>query len=132
MQFTTTFAAAILALSTSVSALPNPTPQITLRIFNDRTGASADTTVPADGLPYSISARFANSAIDSGNGNILGTSAQLTVFQDTTKCKLVNVNVAGWVIELDGRAKNFVNLDDDITKPIPTWLNGFQFQCDKA
>lgn len=132
MQFTATIATIVLALTTSAAAIPSPIPQITLRISNDQTGANAETTIPADGTPYNLPSLFTGSAIDSGNGNIFGTSAQLTKFQDTTKCQLVNLNVAGWVIDLDGRAKSFVDLDGDVTKPIPIWLGGFTFQCDKA
>ncbi|KAH7563756.1 hypothetical protein J3E72DRAFT_191621 [Bipolaris maydis] len=133
MQFTTTFAAAaIMALTASAASIPQPIPQVTLRIFNDQTGVSADTTVPADGTVVTIPARFTGSALDSGNGNILGTSAQLVQFEDTTKCKLANLNIPSWIIELDGRAKNFADLDGDVTKPVPTWLNGFQFSCVRA
>ncbi|USP77247.1 uncharacterized protein yc1106_04521 [Curvularia clavata] len=133
MQFTTAIAATILAFSASASAaaVSIPIPQITLRIFNDQTGRNADTTVSADGIAVSIPSRFAGSAIDN-NGNIIGTSAQLVQFQDNTKCQLTNLNVPGWVIELDGRAKNFADLDGDKSKAIPTWLNGFQFSCQKA
>ncbi|KAI1544902.1 rve domain containing protein, partial [Pyrenophora tritici-repentis] len=72
-----------------------------------------------------------DNAISSASGDILGTSAQLTGFQDLTKCQLLNLNIPGWTIDLDGRAKNFVDLDGDVTKPIPTWLNGFTFHCEK-
>ncbi|KAH9866344.1 hypothetical protein IAQ61_008349 [Plenodomus lingam] len=109
----------------------NSFPQITIRIYNDQTGANAAATVPADSIPRNIVDLFRGSAIDSA-GNIIGTSAQLTEFTDSTKCKLVNVNVQGCVIELDGRAKNFVDLDGDNTKANPVWLRGFSFQCSKA
>ena len=132
MQLTTTLATTILALTTAVTAIPSPIPQITLRIFNDQSGANAEATVPADGTPYQIFSLFAGKAIDKGAGNIVGTSAQLTKFQDTNKCQLVNLNNPGKVFNIDGRTKNFVDLDGDLTKPIEIWLNGFTFQCDKA
>ncbi|KAF1830342.1 hypothetical protein BDW02DRAFT_104788 [Decorospora gaudefroyi] len=132
MQFTTTLAAAVLAFTTGINAIPSPIPQVTLKIFNDKSGANAEATIPADGTPYHISDLFAGSAIDSGANGIFGTSALLTHFQDTTKCQLVNLNVPSWIIDLDGRAKNFVDLDGDNTQPIEKWLNGFTFHCEKA
>lgn len=62
----------------------------------------------------------------------MGSSAQLVQFTDSTKCSLVNLNVRDWVIELDGRANNFVDLDGDKSQAEPKWLNGFTFQCSKA
>ncbi|KAB2106288.1 hypothetical protein AG0111_0g4992 [Alternaria gaisen] len=132
MQLTTTLAATLLAFTTVVTAIPSPIPQITLRIYNDQSGANAEATIPADGTPYYISSLFAGKAVDKGAGNIVGTSAQLTKFQDTTKCQLVNLNIPGWIFDIDGRAKNFVDLDGDVTKPIETWLSGFTFHCEKA
>ncbi|CAE7001756.1 hypothetical protein CFE70_001203 [Pyrenophora teres f. teres 0-1] len=133
MQFTSTIISTILALAASSTAIPTsvPIPTITLKIYNDMTGASATASIPADGVPHFISDLFRGSAISSASGDILGTSAQLTGFQDLTKCQLVNLNIPGWTIDLDGRAKNFVDLDGDVTKPIPTWLNGFTFHCVK-
>jgi hypothetical protein len=128
MQFTTT-ALSVLALATSILALPAPSTQITLRIANDFSGASASATIPADGTAYAVSTLFAGSAIDSGNGNIIGTSAQLTAFKDETKCRFVNQNIPGWTIDIDGRAKNFVDLDGDVSKAVPTWLSGFTISC---
>jgi hypothetical protein len=132
MQFTINIATMVLALTTAVTAIPSPILQITLRIYNDQSGANAEASIPADGTPYHLSGLFAGSAVDSGAGNIFGSSAQLTKFQDTTKCQLVNLNIPGWTFDIDGRAKNFVDLDGDVTKPIPIWLNGFTFHCEKA
>lgn len=126
MQFTLP---TLLVLASSVLALPASTTQITLRIANDVTGASGSATFPADGTPRSIPSLFRGSPIDTGYGNIIGTSAQLTQFKDNTKCQLVNANVPGWVIEIDGRSKNFVDLDGDNTKAVPTWLGGFTVSC---
>ncbi|KAF2856451.1 hypothetical protein T440DRAFT_462734 [Plenodomus tracheiphilus IPT5] len=131
MHFTIALASTILAFAAGISAIPNPIPQITIRISNDQTGANAAATVPADNVPRNVVDLFRGTAIDSA-GNIFGTSAQLTGFSDTTKCKLVNVNVHDWVIDLDGRAKNFVDLDGDVTKAVPVWLGGFTFQCSQA
>jgi hypothetical protein len=118
-----------------VTSVPVPTPsstifpQITIRIYNDETGANAAATVSANGVPHNISDLFRGSAIDK-NGDIIGTSAQLVQFLDSTKCSMVNVNVRDWVVELDGRAKNFVDLDRDTSKAIPVWLGGFTFTCE--
>ncbi|OAL42867.1 hypothetical protein IQ07DRAFT_593506 [Pyrenochaeta sp. DS3sAY3a] len=126
MQFTIAFASTLLAFASGINALPSPS-SVTLRIFNDVTGANAEATVPADNLARSIPILFGGSAIDTDG--IVGTSAQLTRFADNTKCTLNNINYPGWVIELDGRGKNFVDLDGDSSKPIPIWLGGFNFQC---
>ncbi|KAH7381529.1 hypothetical protein BKA66DRAFT_549819 [Pyrenochaeta sp. MPI-SDFR-AT-0127] len=131
MKFTIAIASTVLAFATGISAIPSPIPQITIRIFNDQTGANAEATVPADGLPRNIPDLFRGTAIDS-RGDIIGTSAQLTKFSDSTKCTLTNLNIPNWVIELDGRAKNFVDLDGDRSRPIPIWLGGFTFQCPTA
>ncbi|RMZ66656.1 hypothetical protein GMOD_00002015 [Pyrenophora seminiperda CCB06] len=133
MQFTSAILATIMALASSTTAIPTsiPIPTITLKIYNDMTGASATASIPADGVPHYVSDLFRDSAISSASGDIFGTSAQLTGFQDNTKCQLVNLNIAGLIVDLDGRAKNFVDLDGDVTKPIPMWLNGFTFHCEK-
>ncbi|KAF3042879.1 hypothetical protein E8E12_003039 [Didymella heteroderae] len=118
---------------TSILPVPSATPisQITIRIFNDQTGANAEASVPADGIPHSVPDLFRGKAIDN-KGDILGTSAQLVKFSDSTKCSLVNLNIRDWVFELDGRARNFVDLDEDTSKAVPVWLNGFTFQCRQA
>jgi len=131
MKFSSIIASTILAFASSSTAIPSPIPQITIRIFNDMTGANAEATIPADGIPRSIPDLFRGTSIDSKDG-IIGTSAQLTKFSDTTKCSLTNLNAQNWVIELDGRAKNFVDLDGDVSKAVPIWLGGFTFQCPQA
>jgi hypothetical protein len=116
--------------SGSSGATPSPTtlPQITIRIYNDQTGANAAATVFADGVSHNISDLFRGTAIDN-YGDIIGTSAQLVKFLDSTKCSMANVNVRDWIVELDGRARNFADLDSDTSKAIPVWLNGFTFMC---
>ncbi|KAL1642020.1 hypothetical protein SLS61_009866 [Didymella pomorum] len=117
-------------VSASILPIPSPTPvsQITIRIFNDQAGANAEASVLADGVPRSIPDLFRGKAIDN-NGDIFGTSAQLVRFSDSTKCSLTNLNVPDWVFELDGRARNFADLDEDASKAERVWLNGFTFQC---
>jgi hypothetical protein len=127
MQFTTVLASTIIALASGISAVPTPAPNVTIRVFNDVTGINSDATVPADNVPRPITTLFEGTAI--GNAGFIGTSAQLTQFSDSTKCTLANSNIPGWTIQLDGRSKNFVDLDGDVTKPIPTWIGGFTFQC---
>jgi hypothetical protein len=113
-----------------ITGVPAPTaiPQITIRIFNDETGANAAASVSADGTTRNIADLFRGSAIDK-NGDIIGTSALLVKFSDSTKCSLKNMKVRDWNIELDGRAKNFADLDRDTSKAIPVWLNGFTLSC---
>jgi hypothetical protein len=130
MQFTTILASTILAFASGISAAPTAANQVTIRIFNDQTGINSDATIVADNTPHPITELFAGTAI--GNAGFVGTSAQLTQFTDAAKCQLVNHNGYNWVIELDGRSKNFVDLDGDVTKPVPTWLGGFSFQCSHA
>ncbi|KAF2822475.1 hypothetical protein CC86DRAFT_301047 [Ophiobolus disseminans] len=127
MQFTTILASTVLAFASGISAIPAPFSQVTLRIFNDQTGINSDATVPADNAPRYLSDLFRGTPI--GNAGLVATSAQLTQFSDSTKCKLVDQTGKNWVIELDGRAKNFVDLDGDVTKPIPVYIAGFTFQC---
>jgi hypothetical protein len=64
----------------STSAIP----QITFRIFNGQTGASAAASVPADGTWRHIADLFRGSAIDN-DGDIIGTSVLLVKFSDSTK-----------------------------------------------
>jgi hypothetical protein len=128
MQFTTIIASSIIAFASGISALPAPGPNVTIRIFNDISGANAAATVPTDNVPRSITSLLAGTPI--ANGGFVATSAQLTQFTDTTKCQLVNTAVPGWTItQLDGRAQNFVDLDGDKSKAIPTYIGGFTFQC---
>jgi hypothetical protein len=110
------------------SQYPSAASQITVRIFNDQTGANAAASIPADGTSHNIVDLFRGSTIDN-NGDVIGTSALLVKFSHTTKCALKNVNVQDWVVELDGRAKNFADLDGDSSKAVPVWLNGFMLSC---
>jgi hypothetical protein len=130
MQFTTIIASTILAFATGISAAPTAAPNVTLRIANDQTGASSVATVPADNVARDITTLFQNTPI--GNAGFIGTSAQLTQFADTTKCQLANKFYPGWVIQLDGRSKNFVDLDGDKTKAVPISISGFTFSCSPA
>jgi hypothetical protein len=130
MQFTTILASTILAFSAGISAAPTSAPNVTLRIFNDQTGINSDATVPADNVARDITELFKGTAI--GNAGFVGTSAQLTQFSDTTKCQLINKYVAGWAIQLDGRAHNFADLDGDATKAIPVSVGGFTLTCSPA
>ncbi|KAH7406485.1 hypothetical protein DE146DRAFT_647590 [Phaeosphaeria sp. MPI-PUGE-AT-0046c] len=129
MQFTTILASTILAFASGITAAPTDN-TVTIRIFNDQSGANSDATIAADGVAHPITELFAGKAI--GNNGFVATSAQLTKFTDAAKCTLVNTNNWGWTIELDGRAKNFVDLDGDKTKAVPTWIGGFSFQCSHA
>jgi hypothetical protein len=129
MQFTTILASTILAFASGITAAPTDN-TVTVRITNDQSGANAAATVIADNVPRPITSLFAGTAI--ANNGFVATSAQLTKFTDGAKCKLVNTNSWGWTIELDGRAKNFADLDGDKTKAIPTWIGGFTFQCSQA
>ncbi|KAF1922868.1 uncharacterized protein M421DRAFT_426487 [Didymella exigua CBS 183.55] len=123
------------ATTKPTTTIPAPTPtavaRVTIRIFNDQSGANAEATIFADGSSHSIPELFRGTAIDI-TGSIVGTSAQLVGFSDSTRCSLVNLNVRDWVVELDGRAKNFADLDHDHSKAAPVWLGGFTFQCRRA
>lgn len=129
MQFTIALASTILAFATGITALPQSgSNTVTLAISNDQSGAQGSVTVVADGVPRSVATLFAGSPIAAGN-TIIGTSARLTKFTDNTKCKFVQ---GSWVIEIDGRSKNFVELDGVPGKAVPVSLNGFSFTCTSA
>ncbi|KAH7092629.1 hypothetical protein FB567DRAFT_242252 [Paraphoma chrysanthemicola] len=133
MQFTTILASTLIAFASGITALPAPAAQITLRIFNDQTGVNAAATVPADNVPRYVSDLFRDTPI--GKNGLVATSAQLVQFSDTSKCSLINRavgNGGSWEIKLDGRAKNFVDLDGDVTKAVPVYIGGFSFQCSQA
>ena len=67
---------------------------------------------------------FQGSAI--ANIGFNATSAQLVQFVDSSQCLLVRDNVT---IQLDGRAKNFADIDGDRAIAVPTYIGGFTFQC---
>ncbi|KAH8716746.1 hypothetical protein GQ44DRAFT_742363 [Phaeosphaeriaceae sp. PMI808] len=132
MQFTMILASAVVAFASGISAIPTSSAaqQITLRVFNDQTGINSDVSVPADNVPRYLLDLFKGTAI--GNAGNVGTSAQLVKFSDTTKCTFSTTRTYDWIVEIDGRAKNFVDLDGDVTKAVPIWIGGFTFQCSQA
>jgi hypothetical protein len=121
MQLTLATTTLLLAYLTTAS----PIHQITVSISNDLTGAHASASVPSDGLARNLTDLFGGSAIDN-HGAIVGTSAQLTQFTDTTRCFFQNYN---HIINLNGREASFVDLDGDRSKALPVYLNGFNLQC---
>ncbi|KAL5113238.1 hypothetical protein ACEQ8H_008892 [Pleosporales sp. CAS-2024a] len=128
MQFTTMLASAVIAFASGIAAVPTPAPSVTLRVFNDVTGVNSNTTpFPADNVPRPLSQLLQGTPI--ADNGLVASSAQLVQFADSTQCTLVNQNIAGWIFQLDGRAKNFVDLDGDVTKPVPIWIGGFTIQC---
>lgn len=127
MQFTTILASSILAFASGISAAPTTVPNVTLRVYNDITGVNSDATVPSDNVPRSIAVLFGGTAI--GNAGFSATSAQLTQFADSTQCVLVNSDKSGRAIQLDGRSKNYADIDGDLTKAVPTYIGGYTFQC---
>jgi len=129
MQFTSILASSILAFASGISAAPaaqatTDIPNITLRIFEDISGTRSDATVPGDNVPRPILELFKGSAI--ANIGFNATSAQLVQFVDSSQCLLVRDNVT---IQLDGRAKNFADIDGDRAIAVPTYIGGFTFQC---
>jgi hypothetical protein len=129
MQFTTILASSILAFASSISAAPtttNTTSTVTLRVYDDITGVNSDATVLDDNVPHAITDLFQGTAI--GNAGFNATSAQLVKFADLTQCVLVN-SALGRTIQLDGRSKNYADIDGDRAIAVPTYIGGFTFQC---
>lgn len=115
----------LLPLALALPQQPTP-PTISLRITNDQTGAGANALIPTDNLARPVSTLYANTPISAG-GSVVGTSAQLVQFTDGTQCQF-NVQ-GGGVIQLDGRARNFAELDGDSTVAMPVVLDGWTVQC---
>jgi hypothetical protein len=89
MQFTTLLATSVLAFATGISAIPNPFREVTVTITNDITGASSRATVLDNNVPRPlVDLLGADSSI--AKDGFVATSAQLTQFQDGTKCALVS------------------------------------------
>jgi hypothetical protein len=129
MQFTTIVASAILAFASGISALPHGA-EVAVRIFNDQTGVTSDISVPVDNVPRYLLDLLRTTPI--GQAGNVATSAQLLGASDTTKCTFSTTSKYDWIVEIDGLAKNFVDLDGDVTKAVPIWIGGFTFQCSSA
>lgn len=115
--FFTTLTASVVAAS--------PIHQITVSIYNDLTGAHGSAAGPSDGLARNLTMLFSDSPINN-HGAIIGISAHLIRFTDGTRCFFQKGNT---IINLNGRAQSFVDLDGDKSKTIPVYLNGFNLQC---
>ena len=130
MKFTiplgaTIFATTIYAVPASKFSTRNSAPHVTLSVTNDLTGASASITVPTDGKARMIPDLFRGTAVDQ-NGAIVATSAQLIAFKADTHCFFQNVN---WIINLYGKDKTYVDLDDVTNIAMPINMNEFNLQC---
>ncbi|KAF2260323.1 hypothetical protein CC78DRAFT_536494 [Lojkania enalia] len=127
MKFTLALFTAVFA--SAISAAPavshETLPSITISVINDLTGASAQATVPGDGIARMLPDLFRGTAIDQ-NGAIVATSAQLIKFSPDTRCFFQNVN---WIINLNGKDLTFADLDGNKDVAIPTYMNGFNLQC---
>ncbi|ORY13620.1 hypothetical protein BCR34DRAFT_561822 [Clohesyomyces aquaticus] len=122
---TTLLTATTLAAPSTSLSKRSSYPQITVSLIDDRTGASAKATVLGDGLARNITDLFHGTVMDR-NGSIIATSAQLTQFADATKCFFQNYN---WIINMNGRELQYVDLDGDEKSAAPVILNGFNLQC---
>ncbi|KAB8233275.1 hypothetical protein ETB97_007487 [Aspergillus alliaceus] len=92
MKFTTIFGLTLTLLTTSISAHPffeTWSDSVTIQLSNDWSGAHAEAKISADGKKHSIKSLFDGSALQSEDGNILATSAQLTKFDKNTVCRIV-------------------------------------------
>ncbi|KAF1833883.1 hypothetical protein BDW02DRAFT_551693 [Decorospora gaudefroyi] len=103
---------------------PSSSPTITLRLTNDQTGASSHVSIPLNATPLPLT-----SLLPTTGTSLFATSAQLISFTDATVCRLVNERVPGWIVELDGRARNFVDLDGVKGEAVPVEVGGFVVQC---
>lgn len=68
---------------------PHPPPHtVTVQLANDHSGANANAKVPTDGHPHPIEVLWGHTAV-STKGVVCASSAQLTKFEEDTKCKIL-------------------------------------------
>jgi hypothetical protein len=119
-----TMAAAFFGLI--VSATPTSVPRVTLSITNEIDNQMGAATVPADGHFRRISELFGKTDLKQ-NGQVLGTSAQLTHAPAGTRCQIRSnngdlvLNSSVPLVDLDG------NPNVALLKPLV--LNDFQIRC---
>lgn len=88
------FALGLMATSANTMATPRDVQTVSVQLSNDQSGANDNADVAADGRLWSIQSLWRHSPVDM-NGFVTATSAQLTRFQQTTHCKIIqapNVN----------------------------------------
>ena len=128
----TSFALALTLFTAAISASPRIVrprqfviPKITISVINDLTGASAHTTVAADGTVFPIRTLFGGSVLDV-DGKVMASSAQLIQFVENVFCSF---NKGDQIIPINGRNFVFADLDGNKDAAIPINLNDFTFQC---
>jgi hypothetical protein len=133
MQFTLAFATTAV-LATAASALPQgtPAPTVTLRLFNDQTGANADVTIAINARPKTVYELFQGSAVDTKDPvlGVTASSAQLVAgIESNPQCEFVSaIDSNMWRIPIDGQAHNFVDLDGT-SQAIPISVWNWLFRC---
>ncbi|KAJ5109971.1 hypothetical protein N7532_002616 [Penicillium argentinense] len=90
MQFTSTAALACALFSSIGFAAPSEhwATTATIQLANDQSGANANVAVPVDGVKRSVQELWGHTSV-AHNGLVFASSAQLTAFQQTTVCKII-------------------------------------------
>jgi hypothetical protein len=118
-------AAAVALLATSVTAVPltaRQPPDITFSLINDLSGASLQSTIPADSNIHSFADLFGS------NTPILASSAQLVNFPQGLFCCITDAS--GKVLARLNFMQTFVDLDGNPNKAIPQDLSADGIQCE--
>ncbi|KAE8366445.1 hypothetical protein BDV27DRAFT_125303 [Aspergillus caelatus] len=82
------FAFGLMAISVDAMATPRDVQTVSVQLSNDQSGANDNADVAADGRLWSIQSLWRHSSVDM-NGFVTATSAQLTSFQQTTHCRII-------------------------------------------
>ncbi|KAF9887203.1 hypothetical protein FE257_010457 [Aspergillus nanangensis] len=114
----------LLAASVSGAAIEARTPQVTVALSNDQTGAYSGVAFAADGVFHPISALWAGTPI--AKGGLKASSAQLNAFPQTITCAIRNNNA---IIGTLSAWKTYVDLDGNPSVSTPVDLSKAQINC---
>ncbi|KAE8387063.1 hypothetical protein BDV23DRAFT_162039 [Aspergillus alliaceus] len=122
------FAVIIAFLTASISAAPlevRDVAQVTLALSNDQSGAYAGVTFLADGNDRSIKGLYGGTSVGA-SGNVLASSAQLTLFPQTINCVIKNNGV---LIGTLTAQHTYLDLNGDPASNAPVNLNNGVVNC---
>ncbi|KAL5358581.1 hypothetical protein BJX96DRAFT_45217 [Aspergillus floccosus] len=126
MRLTSTSIICLLAGTSWAAAIDaRQTQQVTVALSNDRSGAYAGVSIPADGTDKSISALYGGTSVGA-SGSVLATSAQLAAFPPTIKCVIVN---GGATIATLTAQKTYADLDGNPAVANPVNLSNGVLRC---
>lgn len=86
MKFLSSLTLTMGLLATAPGVMAQDT--VTVQLANDKSGANANAKVPADGSNIPVQALWGNTPV-SENGIVSASSAQLTKFEQSSECKIV-------------------------------------------